>query len=184
MIPASLGLLRGWGDEGGPGGRDPDGRRLCAADALGLEGDVSIATTRYIVEDRNATSSRRWRPSEKLVHGGPGARSVQEPPLSCYPGGAPRRGSGPAEPSWRPASGASPNRDRGGGGQGPSDGECPSPAGPEGRSGGKPGDNPVLPPQSYLSIAGRRGLGQFAWIKISDASSSRTPGSSCPCSLF
>lgn len=84
---------------------------LCAADALGLEGDVSIATTRYIVEDRNAsfvetveTLGRSWYMAD------PGLDRSKMPPLSCYARGAPRRGSGPAEPSWRPASGASPNR--------------------------------------------------------------------------
>ena len=96
MIPAVLGLLRGMGGTKVVlAGGTQMAAVLCAADALGLVGNVSIATTRYIVEDRNAsfvetveTLGRSWYMAD------PGLDRSKMPPLSCYARGSAKEGVG------------------------------------------------------------------------------------------
>ena len=96
MIPAVLGLMKGLaGTKIVLSGGTQMAAVLCAADALGIEGDVSIATTRYIVEDRNATFvetvetlGRRWYMAD------PGLERSKIPALSCYASGSAKEGVG------------------------------------------------------------------------------------------
>ncbi|MGC9514246.1 nicotinate mononucleotide-dependent phosphoribosyltransferase CobT [Methanocrinis sp.] len=96
MIPAVLGMLKGLsGTKTVLAGGTQMAAVLCAADALGLGGDVSIATTRYIVEDRNASFvetveglGRRWYMAD------PGLERSKIPALSCYARGSAKEGVG------------------------------------------------------------------------------------------
>lgn len=96
MIPAVLGLLKGLaGTKVVLAGGTQMAAVLCAADALGIKGDVSIATTRYIVEDRNAsfvetveTLGREWYMAD------PGLERSAIPALSCYASGSAKEGVG------------------------------------------------------------------------------------------
>jgi len=96
MIPAVLGLLKGLaGTKVVLSGGTQMAAVLCAADALGIDGDISIATTRYIVEDRNATFvetvealGRRWYMAD------PGLERSKIPALSCYASGSAKEGVG------------------------------------------------------------------------------------------
>jgi len=96
MIPAALGLMKGLaGTKVVLSGGTQMAAVLCAADALGIDGDVSIATTRYIVEDRNATFvetveglGRRWYMAD------PGLERSKIPALSCYASGSAKEGVG------------------------------------------------------------------------------------------
>lgn len=96
MIPAVLGLLKGLSETKVVlAGGTQMAAVLCAADALGLGGDVSIATTRYIVEDRNASFvetveelGRRWYMAD------PGLERSKIPALSCYARGSAKEGVG------------------------------------------------------------------------------------------
>jgi uncharacterized protein (TIGR00303 family) len=98
MIPAVLGLLKGLsGTKVVLAGGTQMAAVLCAADALGIggDGDVSIATTRYIVEDRNASFvetveelGRKWYMSD------PGLERSKIPALSCYARGSAKEGVG------------------------------------------------------------------------------------------
>ncbi len=96
MIPCVLGLLKGMGETKVVlSGGTQMAAVLCAADALGIDGDVSIATTRYIVEDRNATFvetvetlGRRWYMAD------PGLERSKIPALSCYSSGSAKEGVG------------------------------------------------------------------------------------------
>lgn len=96
MMPAVLGLLRGMGETKVVlAGGTQMAAILCAADALGQDGDVSIATTKYIVEDRNASFvetveelGRKWYMSD------PGLERSKIPALSCYARGSAKEGVG------------------------------------------------------------------------------------------
>ena len=96
MMPCVLGLLRGLsGTKTVLAGGTQMAAVLCAADALGLAGDVSIATTRYIVEDRNASFvetveelGRKWYMAD------PGLERSGIPALSCYARGSAKEGVG------------------------------------------------------------------------------------------
>ncbi len=96
MMPAALGLLKGLsGTKTVLAGGTQMAAVLCAADALGLGGDVSIATTKYIVEDRNASFvetveelGRKWYMSD------PGLERSKIPALSCYARGSAKEGVG------------------------------------------------------------------------------------------
>jgi len=96
MIPAVLGLMKGLaGTKVVLSGGTQMAAVLCAADALGIKGDVSIATTRYIVEDRNAsfvetveTLGRKWYMAD------PGLERSAIPALSCYASGSAKEGVG------------------------------------------------------------------------------------------
>lgn len=96
MMPAALGLLKGLsGTKVVLAGGTQMAAVLCAADALDLGGDVSIATTKYIVEDRNASFvetvevlGRKWYMSD------PGLERSKIPALSCYARGSAKEGVG------------------------------------------------------------------------------------------
>ncbi|HPJ30822.1 MAG TPA: TIGR00303 family protein [Methanothrix sp.] len=96
MMPCVLGLLKGLsGTKAVLAGGTQMAAVLCAADALGLSGDVSIATTRYIVEDRNASFvetveelGRKWYMAD------PGLERSRIPALSCYARGSAKEGVG------------------------------------------------------------------------------------------
>ncbi len=96
MMPAVLGLLKGLvGTKVVLAGGTQMATVLCAADALGIDGDVSIATTKYIVEDRNASFvetveelGRRWYMAD------PGLERSKIPALSCYARGSAKEGVG------------------------------------------------------------------------------------------
>jgi uncharacterized protein (TIGR00303 family) len=96
MMPAVLGLLKGLsGTKVVLAGGTQMAAVLCAADALGIDGDVSIATTKYIVEDRNASFvetveelGRKWYMAD------PGLERSKIPALSCYARGSAKEGVG------------------------------------------------------------------------------------------
>lgn len=96
MMPCALGLLKGLsGTKVVLAGGTQMAAVLCAADALGIDGDVSIATTKYIVEDRNASFvetveglGRKWYMSD------PGLERSKIPALSCYARGSAKEGVG------------------------------------------------------------------------------------------
>ena len=96
MMPCVLGLLKGLsGTKTVLAGGTQMAAVLCAADALGLGGDVSIATTKYIVEDKNASFvetveelGRKWYMSD------PGLERSRIPALSCYARGSAKEGVG------------------------------------------------------------------------------------------
>ena len=68
---------------------------LCAAHALGIEGDVSIATTKYVMEDGSANFKsivedlgRKWYMVD------PGLERSTIPALQCYANGSAKEGVG------------------------------------------------------------------------------------------
>lgn len=96
MIPCTLGLLKGLSETKVVlAGGTQMAAVLCAADALGIDGDVSIATTKYIVEDKSASFKetveavgRKWYMAD------PGLERSAIPALKCYAEGAGKEGVG------------------------------------------------------------------------------------------
>ncbi len=96
MIPCALGLMKGL--EGAKvvlSGGTQMAAVLCAAHALGIEGDVSIATTKYVMEDGSASFrsiveslGRKWYMVD------PGLERSGIPALQCYANGSAKEGVG------------------------------------------------------------------------------------------
>lgn len=96
MIPCALGLLKGLKDTKVVlAGGTQMAAVLCVADALGVDGDISIATTKYVVEDKSASFreiveeiGRPWYMVDL------GLEKSTMPPIKCYAEGSAKEGVG------------------------------------------------------------------------------------------
>jgi len=96
MMPAALGLMRGLkGIKVVLAGGTQMAAVLAMAKALGIEGDISIATTKYIVEDcsasfREIVDSTGW----PYYYADPGLEMSKIPPVQIYAQGYVKEGVG------------------------------------------------------------------------------------------
>jgi len=96
MMPAALGLMRGLkGTKVVLAGGTQMAAVLAMAKALGIEGDISIATTKYIVEDcsasfREIVESTGW----PYYYTDPGLEMSKIPPVQIYAQGYVKEGVG------------------------------------------------------------------------------------------
>jgi len=96
MIPCTLGLMKGLQrTKVVLAGGTQMAAVLCVAHALGLDGDVSIATTKYVIEDKSANFKkvveelgRDWYMAD------PGLEKSTIPALQCYAKGSAKEGVG------------------------------------------------------------------------------------------
>lgn len=96
MMPAALGLMRGLaGTKVVLAGGTQMAAVLALGAALGIEGDISIATTKYIVEDRTA-SFREIVESvgRPYYYSDPGLENSKIPPVQIYAQGYVKEGVG------------------------------------------------------------------------------------------
>jgi uncharacterized protein (TIGR00303 family) len=96
MMPAALGLMRGLaGTKVVLAGGTQMAAVLALGDALGIEGDISIATTKYIMEDKTANFKdiveSLGRP---YYYSDPGLENSKIPPVQIYAQGYVKEGVG------------------------------------------------------------------------------------------
>ena len=96
MIPCALGLMKGLaGTRVVLAGGTQMAAVLCVADALGLDGNVSIATTKYVVEDESASFKKIVEELDRpwyMVD--PGLEKSTIPAIKCYSEGSAKEGVG------------------------------------------------------------------------------------------
>jgi uncharacterized protein (TIGR00303 family) len=96
MMPAALGLMKGLaGCKVVMAGGTQMAAVLALGKSLGIEGDISIATTKYIVEDKTASfrevvESTGW----PYYYSDPGLENSQIPPVQIYAQGYVKEGVG------------------------------------------------------------------------------------------
>ena len=96
MMPAALGLMRGLGcSRVVLSGGTQMAAVLALAKALEIQGDISIATTKYIIEDRSAGFKEIVEAAGRpYFFADPGLERSKIPPVHIYAQGGSQHGSG------------------------------------------------------------------------------------------